>query len=248
MAIAQVNGPNVETQRREVISEVEHETWAHWPVRWTAVWVGTLAAVTAVLLFGLIGIALGAQVLNPDQRVVDLKKIGLLTLAFSIFAAFLSFVIGGWVAGKIAGILRSEPAMLHGAIVWLVAVPILVVLGALGAGSYLGGWNAGLAGSAAGTTSSVAPFNRPDPLTPGATQAEITQYKADQAEYNQKVKQWQEESPRVARNSALGALTALLLGLVGSVIGGWMASGEPMTLTYNRTRLGTRPTGQPHHA
>src|SRR3954452_3490321 len=68
MAIAQVNGPNVETQRREVISEVEHETWAHWPVRWTAVWVGTLAAVTAVLLFGLIGIALGAQVLNPDQR------------------------------------------------------------------------------------------------------------------------------------------------------------------------------------
>jgi hypothetical protein len=31
-------------------------------------------------------------------------------------------------------------------------------------------------------------------------------------------------------------VTALLLGLVGSVIGGWMASGEPMTLTYWRTR------------
>jgi hypothetical protein len=26
------------------------------------------------------------------------------------------------------------------------------------------------------------------------------------------------------------------LGLVGSVIGGWMASGEPMTFTYYRTR------------
>ena len=86
-----------------------------------------------------------------------------------------------------------------------------------------------------------APFNRPDPLVPGANEAERNQYKAEQAEYNQKVKQWQEDSPKVARNSALGALTALLLGLVGSVVGGWMASGEPMTLTYYRTRLGMKP-------
>jgi hypothetical protein len=29
---------------------------------------------------------------------------------------------------------------------------------------------------------------------------------------------------------------SLLVGLIGSVIGGWMASGEPMTLTHYRTR------------
>ena len=34
----------------------------------------------------------------------------------------------------------------------------------------------------------------------------------------------------IARNSALGAITALLLGLVGAVIGGWMASGERMSI------------------
>ena len=247
MATAQVNGPSVEAKRREVVAEVEYENWVHWPVRWSAVWVGALAAVAAVLLFGLIGIALGAHVLEPEHRVVDLKKIGLFTLAFSVFAAFLSFVIGGWVAGKIAGILRSEPAMLHGAIVWLVAVPILVLSAALGAGSYFGGWYAGLAGTPAWGTSTAAPFNRPDPLAPGATEAERTQFKAEQAEYNQKVKQWQEDSPKVARNSALGALTALLLGLVGSVVGGWMASGEPMTFTYHRTRQGIRP-GQPQRS
>jgi uncharacterized membrane protein YeaQ/YmgE (transglycosylase-associated protein family) len=32
-----------------------------------------------------------------------------------------------------------------------------------------------------------------------------------------------------ARNSALGAITALLLGLVGSVIGGWLGSRKPRT-------------------
>jgi hypothetical protein len=247
MATAQVDGPNVGAKRREVGAEVEYENWVHWPVNWSAVWVGTLAAVAAVLLFGLIGVALGAHVLGPEHRVVDLKSTGLFTLAFSVFAAFLSFVIGGWVAGKIAGILRSEPAMLHGAIVWLVAVPILVVLAALGAGGYFGGWYAGLAGTPAWGTPAGAPFSRPDPLPPGATEAERTQFRAEQAEYNQKVKQWQEDSPKVARNSALGAVTALLLGLVGSVVGGWMASGEPMSLTYHRTRQGMR-LGQPQRA
>jgi hypothetical protein len=39
-----------------------------------------------------------------------------------------------------------------------------------------------------------------------------------------------------ARNSAIGAVTAMLLGLVGSCIGGWLASGEPMSLTYRRAK------------
>jgi hypothetical protein len=40
----------------------------------------------------------------------------------------------------------------------------------------------------------------------------------------------------VARNSAVGAVTALLIGLMGSLIGGWLASGEPMSLTYRRMK------------
>jgi hypothetical protein len=38
------------------------------------------------------------------------------------------------------------------------------------------------------------------------------------------------------RNDALATTAALLIGLVGAVLGGWMASGEPMTLTHYRTR------------
>lgn len=38
------------------------------------------------------------------------------------------------------------------------------------------------------------------------------------------------------RNMALGAVAALLIGLMGAVIGGWMASGEPMSFTYYRRR------------
>ena len=44
------------------------------------------------------------------------------------------------------------------------------------------------------------------------------------------------EIARAMRNTALASVVALLIGLMGAVIGGWMASGEPMTLTYYRRR------------
>ncbi len=36
------------------------------------------------------------------------------------------------------------------------------------------------------------------------------------------------------RNSAVGSVLGILIGLMGAVIGGWFASGEPMTLTRER--------------
>ncbi len=173
-------------------------------VSWSGIWVGALSALVSALVFGLIGIALGAQQVGPAQRIVSWNSFGLSTLVFSVFSAFFSLVIGGWVAGRVAGLRRSEPAMLHGAIVWLVVVPLLVALASLGAGGYFGGWIAGLAGSPAWAAS---------PSGPADPNAAI-----------------------VARNGALGAVTALLLGLVGGVIGGGVGAGEPMTFTHYRTR------------
>jgi hypothetical protein len=94
--------------------------------------------------------------------------------------------------------------MLHGAIVWLVAVPLLLIAAALGAGGILGAWYGGLAGTPAWVT--------PGAVTPDPNAA------------------------IAARNAALGSITALLISLIGSVLGGWMASGEPMNFSHYRTR------------
>jgi hypothetical protein len=232
----QATDPYLDGRRGESVAEYEYEKWNHWPVNWSAVWAGTLASIAMVVICGLIGMAVGAHVVSPEHRLVDLKKVTMGTLAFSVFSAFLAYVVGGWITGKIAGILRSEPAMLHGAIAWLVSVPILVVLASLGAGSYLGAWYGGLAGTPAWATSSASPFSRPERIDPGAGVAERTEYVERLKEYETQVTRWKEDSPKVVRNSALGAVTALLLGLVGSVLGGWMASGEPMTFTHQRAR------------
>jgi hypothetical protein len=174
--------------------------WTRWPVAWSAIWVGALTALAVGLIIGLLGFALGA---NEVSRYVDWKKVRLITAIFSIGGAFFAFVAGGWTAGRIAGIRRSEPAVLHGAIVWLVALPILLALGSFGALAHFGGWYGGLAG----TPSWAAATASPDPDLAIAT-----------------------------RNNALATAVALLLGLVGAVLGGWMASGEPMTFTHHRKR------------
>jgi len=180
-----------------------------WPVSWGAIWVGALASVAMVLMFGLLGIALGAYVGVPVRGYPSWRDFGLGTMILSVFGAFLAFAVGGWIAGKILGGGRSEITMLHAAIAWLVAVPFLLGFAALGSGVYFGAWYSGLAGVPAWVAQPAA--------------------------------QVSPEAVRIARVAATGALTALLLGLVGAVVGGWMASGEPMTLTHYRTRDRGRP-------
>jgi len=235
MITARTDIAGMETRSADA-AEARYEQWHHWPVNWSAVWVGTLTALTVALILGLIGVAVGAHLLGPENRVVDFHKVRIGALIFSICAAFFSFVAGGWVAGKIAGILRSEPAMLHGAIVWLVAVPLLLALATLTGGNFFGGWYAGLAGTPAWGAPAALPFERPEALGASATEAERTQHLRAMDEYSQNVRTWREDTPKATRNSALCAVTALLLGLVGSVLGGWLACGEPMTFTHDRTR------------
>jgi len=181
------------------------EEWnaVSWPVSWSAIWVGALAAIAIGLIIGLAGVSLGAYTVG-EARIMSWHKYRVAALIWSIAGAFFSFVVGGWVAGRIRGARHSETAMLHGAIAWLITVPMLLVLASLGAAGHLGLWYGGLQGT---------PFWVHTPMLlddPAAAMA--------------------------ARNAALGAMTALLVGLIGSVIGGWLASGEPMTLTYYRTR------------
>src|SRR4051812_50054559 len=114
MAVAQKGPARTEPQAAATAAEIRHERWAHCHVNWTAVWVGALAGISTLLLFGLMGTALGAHLLGPEHRVVDLKKLGLLTLIFSVCGAFFSAVVGGWVAARVAGIFHFEAAIIHG--------------------------------------------------------------------------------------------------------------------------------------
>ena len=112
-----------------------------WPVSWSAVFVGALTALALGLIIGLVGLALGA---NEPAQYVDWKKLHLIGLIFSVGGAFFAYVAGGWAAARIAGRVRSEPAILHGVIAWLVTIPLLLVLGAMGGSATWADGTAGL--------------------------------------------------------------------------------------------------------
>jgi hypothetical protein len=57
-----------------------------------------------------------------------------------VLGVFLSFLVGGWTAGSLSGIRAARAATVHGIVVWLVAVPILVLVVPLGAGGDLAGY------------------------------------------------------------------------------------------------------------
>jgi hypothetical protein len=127
----------------EVVALEPDEGFLPWYVSWSGVFVGALSALALLLVFGLTGIAVGAHKLG--QHFATWHEFRLITLAFSVFGSFLSFVVGGWAAARVTGTRRAETAMLHGAIAWLVTIPGLLVFAALGAGGYLGTWYGGLA-------------------------------------------------------------------------------------------------------
>ncbi len=174
---------------------------APWPIYWSAVWTGALSALASAAVFGLMGTALGASSIAAAVDLSTWKTMTLTDTATAICGAFFAFVIGGWVAGKIAGTGLAESSTLHGVISWLVALPLIILMMSMGAGTALGGWYGGILGN----------------LHPVAGAAPI--------------------SAAMVRHLALAGLTVLLVGLIGSVLGGWMASGEPMSITHRRVEV-----------
>jgi len=205
----------------------------HWRVDWSAVFVGALSALAVITLLGLVGAAIGASYMNSSERLVDVKKISLAVIVFSVCTAFFAFVVAGWVAGKIAGFRYSEPSMLHGAVAWLIAVPLLGAMVSVGIAGFGGGWYGGLV-TAHG--SDKLPFERPADLSANATEQQRTAHEKALADFQDKRAQWEADTPKVVRNTALCTITSMLLSLIGAVVGGWMACGEPMTFTHYRRR------------
>jgi hypothetical protein len=191
---------------REVAAAVDR--WTAWPVYWGPVFLGAMVAVVATVLFGLIGTAIGAHKAGTEGRITSWSGVGFAGLAFAVIASFFSFVVGAWAAVRVAGIRRAEPAILHGAIAWVVAVFVMFVVAGM-SGAIFNGWYTSLA---------------PTPAVPAVPGQPV--------------------DPNVAiaaRNGALAAAAALLIGLMGSVIGAWFASGEPMTVGSYRVRLEPLP-------
>lgn len=194
--------------RRHVEEPVRHEPgWAEsrpvearrevltadgWQVRWTAVWLGALVTLLVMAILGLAASAIG----NADAaaHLTTWSAYSRSALIYSIFTALIAGFLGGFLAVKVTHARHFEPGLLHGALVWLVVFPALLVLGAIGAGHFFGNFAMGIVGAPAWMPADVnsAAVN---PVTASAV-----------------------------RDVDISAMFAILMGLAGAMLGGWLAS------------------------
>jgi hypothetical protein len=175
-------------------------------VRWGPIIAGFLTALTSILLLSLLGAAIGLTALNAGEAVAQGSAPSPIPgLIWGALTAILSFLLGGWVAGRTAAIFDRGWGALNGALVFLLAVPFTLWLAAQGLGALLGS----LGSFAQGLN--VDPNQARDAAQQAAGQAQaqsqVTPEQASQAAQN-------------ARNGAWGTLLGLLLGLGSSALGG----------------------------
>jgi len=186
-------------------------------VRWGPIWAGLLAAFFTLLVLSLLGLAIGASTVNAGQAAQGSvnQNAGQYSAIWAGITAILAFLVGGYVAGRTAAVHERGWAALNGALVFLLALPILLWLASQGLGAIIGnasniagglGINLGqLGNTATGAAKSITPAQ--------AQQAADT-----------------------ARNTAWGTLIGLILGCGAAALGG--------TLGTRHAARGTQTTGR----
>lgn len=193
-------------------------------VHWGPIVAGLLTALTALLLLSLVGLAIGLTTVNAGTAAAQgapPPDAGRNSAIWAGIAGIVSFLLGGYVAGRTAAVFNRGWGALNGALVFMLAVPLILWLAGQGLGTVLGSL-----GNLSGALAS----------NPGA--AEAAQGAAGQAQSAVQNVQPADvaRAAEAARNTAWGTLAGSLLGLGASAFGGWLGTRHP-TVTERRTRV-----------
>ena len=191
-------------------------------VRWGPILAGLVTALTTMLFLSLLGLAFGLTVVNAGAAAAEggaPQGTGTTSAIWAGLSALISFFLGGWVAGKSGAIFDRGWGALNGALVFLAAVPVTLLLASLGLGAVLG-----TLGSFAGALNA----------DPGTAQNAAEQ--ARQASQNVQPIDVARAAEQ-ARNAAWGTLAGLLVGLGASTLGGMLGTRRELELNDATGRI-----------
>jgi len=191
-------------------------------VRWGPIFAGLFAALSTLAVLSLLGLAIGASAFDPGDRA---SGFGIGAGIWGGLSMLLAFLVGGWTAARTAAVRGERNGLINGAMVWAVAIPLLLYF--LGSGiSSLIGTAATTGAQAAGSAAGQAANN---PALQATAQAGISglQDRAQALATPQNVA----SAVDAARRAALGALGSVLLGLGAASMGGFLGAGTPRAHT-----------------
>ncbi len=108
-------------------------------ISWGAIFAGIVVALVAQLLLTMLGLAIGLTIIEPPSGQTPWQGIGIGAGIWWVISGLISLFLGGWVAGRLAGMPLRLDAILHGILAWGLITLITLYLVITGVGAVIGG-------------------------------------------------------------------------------------------------------------
>jgi hypothetical protein len=189
-------------------------------VRWGPIWAGLFTALSTLAILSVLGLAIGFSSYDANDNI---RAFGVGAGWWTAISALLAFFVGGMVSARTAAVPGRSEGILQGAMVWIVAIPLLMYMV-----SAMVGAAARTTGAVADTASqaSIAASNTPAGQQAASqgqqaagelqNQAKQTAEQVRQAVTPQRV----EQAADRAASGAWWTLVSMLLGLTAAAVGG----------------------------
>jgi hypothetical protein len=215
-------------------------------IRWGPILGGLFAALATLITLGTLGLAIGLNAYDPNA---PLGNYGIGAGIWGAITALIAFFVGGWVAARSAAFDGRTSGIFNGAMVWFVAIPLLIYMLGSGVGA-LARTAGGVASTVAETAGAAAGAAAANPAVQ-ATAGAVADNPAAQATAGTVVDQAQATAQAVvdnvsaqdvdnaaatAGNAAWGVLLSLGLAAAASILGGYVGA-RPRDTTVVRTTV-----------
>jgi hypothetical protein len=109
-------------------------------ITWAAVFAGVILALGIQLLLNTLGTGIGASTIDPlGGETPGAESLGIAAGVWWMISSFIALFIGGWTAGRLAGIPRPADGMIHGFLTWGLSTLLLLYFLGTAVGAVLGG-------------------------------------------------------------------------------------------------------------
>jgi hypothetical protein len=212
-------------------------------VRWGPIIAGLFTALSVLALLGTLGLAVGFSSYDANDR---LRNFGIGAGIWGAVSALAAFFVGGLIAARTAAVAGRNNGALQGAMVWVVAIPLLIYAVSSLVGSAaratasaadraadLSLRSAEVGAQAAQATATADPDQArlAAERIPSAQQAkEASSGVAQQARQQVQQVATPENAERASENAAKGAwgmLVSMVLGLAAATVGGLVGARAP---------------------
>ncbi|UAW99544.1 hypothetical protein KEM63_06155 [Halopseudomonas nanhaiensis] len=237
------------------VNESLQTAYAQKRVSWGAILAGVAVALVMHILLGVLGIAVGATVVDPAEESNPMSGMGIGAGIFFVVSALIALFSGGYTAGALAIIQDRTDRTLHGLTTWAVVTILTFYLISSGIGSIIGGTASALAGGAQTATEAAAQAegNPVDKIMAELRERGINPQEEIEQQRQEMEQMDPEEAEQAAREAgqtaAEGVSTAawwtflvLLLSAVAACVGANVGSNRPVTVReHDRVDTTTHP-------